>query len=191
MQYFRAQPIQQLLDSFKKRPSKDVAELSPSKTPDPIDEQLNNPTVQLQLELNGFQCVLRVRDGPVIVVGIETAGLKCDHRFQSVEFEIESLWCHRALTDFQGGLSQLTFDQHNWGTTVAIGAGCVQLIRPKPNRLQIYVQVDDCQFEWEAAVMSHLVEYIRLFQKPKQKVNSENLSTTQLQQKNEGKNLIE
>lgn len=30
----------------------------------------------------------------------------------------------------------------------------------------MYIQVDDCQFEWEAGVMSHLVEYIRLFQKP-------------------------
>jgi hypothetical protein len=41
--------------------------------------------------------------------------------------------------------------------------------------------VDDCQFEWEAAVMSHLVEYIRLFQKPNNstatKMSTQDLTT--------------
>jgi hypothetical protein len=175
MNYFRLQPVQQLLDTFKRpQPEFDVDE------PKTLD--LISPTVYLHLELNGFQCVLRLRDGPVIVVGVETAGLKCDHRLQSVEFEVESLWCHRASADFEGGLlSQLTFDQHIWGTTVAIGAGCAQLIRPKNNRIQIYVQIDDCQFEWEEAVMSHIIEYVRLFQKPsivsKQKSGQDLIST--------------
>ena len=37
------------------------------------------PTIYVALELTGFQCVLRGRDGPVVVLGVETAELKGDH----------------------------------------------------------------------------------------------------------------
>jgi hypothetical protein len=76
MDYFRLQPFEQLLYAFK-RP-KDPGEVPTSNLADNTKPFLS-PTVHLHLELSGFQCVLRLRDGPVIVVGVETAGLKCDH----------------------------------------------------------------------------------------------------------------
>lgn len=76
MDYLRLLPIQQLSQTFRSNKA-DNTDL-PTQIPQE-DETTSGPTVNLQLELNGFQCVLRVRDGPVIVVGVETAGLKCDH----------------------------------------------------------------------------------------------------------------
>jgi hypothetical protein len=76
MDYIRLLPVQKLSQAFRSNKSDnvDVSTESP-----PTDEAVSSPTVNLHLELNGFQCVLRVRDGPNIVVGVETAGLKCDH----------------------------------------------------------------------------------------------------------------
>jgi hypothetical protein len=74
--YIRILPIQQLSQTFRSTKTEDAN--SPIESPS-TDDAVSSPTVNLHLELNGFQCVLRVRDGPVIVVGIETAGLKCDH----------------------------------------------------------------------------------------------------------------
>ncbi|KAI6220278.1 UPF0378-like protein [Aphelenchoides besseyi] len=167
MDYARGQPIDQLVAIFRSPPTPKI----PTTQRFPTTDDSAQPTLYFQLELTDFQCILRVRDGPVIVLGVETAELKGDHRFQSVDFGVESLWCHRSMatSEFPGGLAQLSFEQHIWGTTVAIGAGCAQLTRPSKtaNRIQVYVQLDECQFEWEDAVMRHLVEYIRLFRPKK------------------------
>ncbi|KAI6225410.1 UPF0378-like protein [Aphelenchoides fujianensis] len=170
MDYIRTQPLAEIRALLRRpaAPRIPATQRFPPATPK-VEEAEARTAVFFQLELTGLQCLLRVRDGPVIVVGVETAELKGDHRFQSVEFGVESLWCHRSLqTEFPRSLSQLSFEQHTFGTTVAIGAGCAQLTRPSrySNRVQIYVQLDECQFEWEDAVMRHLVEYIRLFRTP-------------------------
>jgi hypothetical protein len=72
MDYIRRQPIEQLVSTFTQKST-----ITPIEVEDlqPIDSS----TVYFHLELTGFQCLLRVRDGPLIVLGVETAGLKGDH----------------------------------------------------------------------------------------------------------------
>lgn len=76
MDYLHVLPLQQLSRAF--RLPERIQEDNLSEIIQFGDEE-TSPTVNLQLELDGFQCVLRIRDGPVIVVGVEVAGLKCDH----------------------------------------------------------------------------------------------------------------
>lgn len=55
----------------------------------------------------------------------------------------------------------MRFDQHSWGTVLAVGAGLAYFNDTQRSK-QLSVQLDECQVEWEATVVAQIVDFVRL-----------------------------
>lgn len=73
MNYCRSQPIDQLIQIFSKKtvPEEEVKE--------DLSAKQTKQSINISLEITAFQCILRVRDGPVISVGSHLVVFSSDH----------------------------------------------------------------------------------------------------------------
>ncbi|CAD5211079.1 unnamed protein product [Bursaphelenchus xylophilus] len=166
MDYCRNQPIDQLISVFKKE--RQPVEESRSK------ESTERPSINLNLEISEFQCILRTRKGALLSVASDLIVFASDSTFRNAEFGVESLWCHRGTAaDFP--TRQPAFDQHHFGTVVAMGGGLAQIQRSSEKKIQVHCQLDECQFEWEESTMRQIVEFAKLFRRKENVENEEDL----------------
>ncbi|CAD5207695.1 unnamed protein product [Bursaphelenchus okinawaensis] len=164
MDYCRTKPFDQLATMFKERTRKR------EETRDKQDKSI----IIVNLEISEFQCILRTRKGALLSVVSDLIVFSSDSTFKSAEFGVESLWCHRGhAADFPK--NQPNFDRHQFGTVVSIGGGLAEIQRLDERKLKVQCQLDECQFEWEEATMRQIVEFAKLFKKPKNQENEADL----------------